>query len=464
MAGKNRDLELRQAQKLQLIQNPNYFGNLTDLKIAGLPKPVLKKIGDTAFEELTCVGLDPASNTLTAIVRIKRGSGFLGDSCTEGSNEYIRFYLDYGDGVWVDHGVAGFDAHDLGFKEDICYAVSIRLDPKRRSCCDRDPVLPKVRAILSWNVVPPVNTPNWMPVWGNRLERHVQIAPRHWILCKLLPDLDIGVQQIDPAIVEKVKKMVAEAPPLPSPPANLPDLVKTGAKEEMGVLRAVFPVMAQLSPAGSGVDTFEAFKALDIDLSKFGDFIAKPSFNTHYEELHCVGLDRDRFLLHGVIQIKRSTGYSGDLCRAGSREYVAFYLDFGSGWEYMGTTYVTVHDVPVPDGGLWYQAALPIKKKLDPHRKEWCEAGKARIRGILSWASPPPANQPEFIPHWGDREDCHIEVRPLPEGVSTGQFTAVLESIGNMSVAKIDGTGYATGSAVGGIYTADHAPLEVRPC
>lgn len=459
MPEKTRDLELRRNFKLQLIQNPNYFGNLTDLKLPGIPKPVVKKIGDTTYEELKCLGYNPDTDILTAIVVIKRASGYLGDSCTDGSDEFVRFYLDYGDGVWIDHGVAGFDAHDLGFKEDLCYAVSIRLDPKRRSCCDRKPVLPNVRAILSWNTMPPANMPNWQPVWGNRLERHVQIEPRNSILCKLLPDLDIGVQQIDPAIVAKIKEIVATAPPLPNPPADLPDLVKKGADQEMGVLRAVFPVMAQVSPGSDGIETFAAFKALDIDLSPFDDFIAKPAFNTFYEELHCVGLDRDRFVLHGVVQVKRSSGYSGDLCSQGSREYIAFYLDFGSGWEYMGTTFVTVHDVDVPRGGLWFQAALPIKKKLDPHRQEWCKAGKARIRGILSWAVPPAPNQPNFVPHWGDREDCWIEVQPLPEDVRPGQFTVVLESIGNMSVGKIDGAGYATGSAVGNIYTANNAPF-----
>ena len=60
------------------------------------------------------------------------------------------------------------------------------------------------------------------------------------------------------------------------------------------------------------------------------------------------------------------------------------YLDFGSGWEYMGTTSVQVHDIPqIRDGGLCYLATLPVS--LTEHQMKWCETGKARIRGILSW-------------------------------------------------------------------------------
>ncbi len=457
MAEKDRDLELRRIQKWQLIQNPNYFGNLADLKIKGLPKAVLKKIGDTTFEELTCVGLNPATDILTAIVEIKKESGYLGDSCTDGSREYVRFYLDYGDGTWIDHGVGSFEAHDLGFKNDLCYAVSIKLDPKKRSCCDRDPVLPRVRAILSWNIEPPANTPNYPPIWGNVLQRHVQVAPRNPIFCWFLDQFEVpGITKIDPVLLKKVKQALTTMDSVPQPVAPLNKLLeKIDRKDDLAVMRAVFPMVAQLATDKTDVAAFqalEALKPLDIDIAKFDDFILKPKFNTTYEELHCVGLDRDLETLHGVVQIKRKSGYSGDLCDAGSREYIAFYLDFGSGWQYQGTTWVDVHDIDnIPNGGLWYQASLPVN--LEKHKKEWCKAGKARIRGILSWAVPPAPNQPDFVPHWGDREDCNIEIRPLPENIPEGQVTPFIELIGSMPVNKIDGAGFATGENIGGTIT-----------
>ncbi len=226
-------------------------------------------------------------------------------------------------------------------------------------------------------------------------------------------------------------------------------------------MRTVFPQVLKLASDKTDIAAYQALSALKplkIDISKFDDFILKPKFNTTYEELHCVGLDRDAEHLHGVVQIKRKSGYSGDLCDKGSREYIAFYLDFGAGWVYQGTTWVDVHDVDdIPDGGLWYQASLPVN--LEDHKKEWCQTGKARIRGILSWATPPTPNNPDYKAHWGDRQDCCIEIRPLPEGVEEGQVTPVLEAIGSMPVAKIDGAGYADGANVGGTLTADDSPF-----
>ena len=43
-----------------------------------------------------------------------------------------------------------------------------------------------------------------------------------------------------------------------------------------------------------------------------------------------------------------------------STEYVAFWMDWGSGLEYVGTASVRVHDVTVPAGGLRYAVFLPI--------------------------------------------------------------------------------------------------------
>lgn len=456
-----RDIELRRNFKFLLLQNPNHFGNLTELKLPNLPKPKLKKIGDTTYEELTCLGYNPETDILTAIVEIKQGSGYSGGPCTDGSLEYIRFYADYGDGIWVDHGVTSFNTHDLGADEDLCYAASIELNPKKRTCCDRDPVLPKIRAILSWNVEPPANTPNWIPVWGNRLERDVQVDPRSTFLCNFLDQFDIGViQKINPALVAKLKSMLAEAGPSPKPPANIAELLEKakGKEKELLPLRQAFPMVAKLANDKTDLAAFEALQGINLDLSKFDDFIAKPSFNTFYEELHCVGLDRDKDLLHGIVEIKRPSGFSGGLCTQGSREYIAFYLDFGSGWEYQGTTFVNVHDIQqTPQGGLWYQAALPVN--LEPYKKEWCETGRARIRGILSWSVPPAPNQPDFVPHWGDREDCWIEIRPLAPGIPSGQLTPFLEAIGNMPVEKIDGAGYATGESIGGAFTSSDSPF-----
>jgi len=444
-----KDIQLRRNLKLVLAHNPNYFGNLSKLDLDDLPKPVYEKVGDTFYEELTCVGFDPDTDVLAAIVRIKQQTGYGGGPCTNGSQEYVRFYLDYGDGVWVDHGVSGFNIHDLSMKGELCYAVPIRIKPRKRTKCHDKPVLPKVRAILSWNNEPPPNQPNWPPIWGNVLKRDIQIDPWGLLIGAVLNLGDLtAVNKIDPAVFEKLKKLVEQQPPFPKPPAPYKELLeKVDSKDELGVLRNVFPALTEYSPTKSTNFAAKALAAFDVDLSKFDDFILEPKFNTTYEELHCVGLDRANSALHGVIQIKRRTGYSGGLCKKGSREYIAFYLDFGSGWEYQGTTSVVVHDIPdIPRSGLWYQASLPVN--LEEHQKKWCKTRFARIRGILSWATPPTPNDPDHVAHWGDWEDCRIEIKPLPEGVTPGMFLPFLESIGNMALANIDTAGYATGDAM----------------
>ena len=457
-----KDLELRRSFKFLLAQNPNHFGNLSELDIPDILPPVDPKVGDTTYEELTCLGYNPDTGILTAIVELKQGSGYSGGPCTSGSREYVRFYADYGDGVWVDKGVTSFVAHDLGFDEDLCYAVSIELDPAKRSCCDRDPVLPKIRAILSWETEPAPDMPNWVPVWGNRLERDVQVEPSNSFACQLTDVLDFeGIEKINPQLMSQIKTMIDQAGPGPKQIVNLPDLVAKAAddgEDKLLPLRQAFPLVAKMAADKTDISAFQAIQGLNIDLSPFDDFIANPSFDTTYEELHCVGLDRDLSLLHGVIQIKRPSGFSGDLCTDGSKEYIAFYLDFGSGWEYQGTTSVVVHDIPqTPDGGLWYQAALPVN--LEDHQKVFCETGQARIRGILSWASAPPANDPDYVPHWGDREDCWIEIKPLRPNQVPGKLTPFLDTIGNMPVDQIDALGYANGDSVGMTFTANQSPF-----
>jgi hypothetical protein len=141
--------------KRLLVANPNYFGNL-----AGSPfKPVKIIAGNTTFEEVNCLGYNPSLDLLEATVQVKLPNGFDGDLCSPGSNEYVRFYVDYGSG-WVDAGLVSFNTHDLPNQLDcaaepdkpLSYVLTQPLDPQRNFCFF--PELPKVRAILSWNVQP----------------------------------------------------------------------------------------------------------------------------------------------------------------------------------------------------------------------------------------------------------------------------------------------------------------------
>src|ERR1700686_2137706 len=85
--------------KTLILGNPNYFGTFPNLG----GTPVKPKTFDTAFEELTCLGLDPPQNKLEAVVHIKRHNGYLTDACGTGSREYVRFFVKHG-AVWHDLG------------------------------------------------------------------------------------------------------------------------------------------------------------------------------------------------------------------------------------------------------------------------------------------------------------------------------------------------------------------------
>jgi len=465
MKEKEELVELRQNFKLMLLENPDYFGNLTEagLALEGL-EPVIKMVSNTYYEELTCVSFHPETDELRAVVRVKQTSGYAGGPCTDGSKEYVRFYVDYDrDGDWEDEGVVNFDAHDLPFKEELCYAVRLRIDPEKRTCCDEKPVLPRVRAILSWNNEPPANQPGWLPVWGNRLEANIQIAPRKDLWCLLKKKfVDLGIS-IDPAKLE----LLADVPYLEAKPTPLPQATLLTLKAQYGDevedarfgYKLVHATVKEPSQPAL-LDTLTTLKASGVEIAKVVEFLKVSQFDTSYEEVKCVGLNRDLSVLHAGVLIKRPCGYSGDLCHKGSLEYVAFYMDFGSGWEYMGTTSVRVHDISqIPKDGLWYNAALPVS--LTKHQKSWCKTGKAKVRAILSWNVAPTPNDPDYVAHWGDWEECHVEIKPLPKGVQPGKVIPVIESLGGMPVSLINSSGYANGVSPAGLTGID-SPFDGR--
>src|SRR5262245_1871048 len=99
--------------KSHLAKNLNYFGNVPNSQL----KSVNKIVADTTFEQLTCVGFNPETNFLEATIAVKLPTGYLGDLCSNGSTEFVRFFVDYGSG-WVDAGVTGVMVHDIPTGKD----------------------------------------------------------------------------------------------------------------------------------------------------------------------------------------------------------------------------------------------------------------------------------------------------------------------------------------------------------
>ncbi len=446
---------LRNNLGLFLLKNPNYFGNLSG-PIVKKFKPVLLKKNDTYFEELTCISFDPKTKDLSGIIAIKRNSGYNGGPCSEGSKEYVRFYIDYDrDGSWIDAGLTSFDAHDLTFSNALCYAVHLHITPKKNFCCEEKPILPRIRGILSWNTPPPADDPNWTPIWGNHLDSDIQIDPLSSLICAFLKK---SIIDQTPEIIEKLSFETSKSIQKYLPKTATLASLKEAYGKKVDDARIVFPSLQLFITNPNSADALYAMKLVEnagFNLDKITDAFLKPKFDTTYEELKCIGLDRDTSILHGAIVIKRSCGYSGNLCEQGSREYVAFYIDFGSGWEYVGTTSVQVHDIPdIPAEGLWYNIQRPVS--LSAEQKEWCESGKAKVRAILSWDVPPPPDTPDYVAHWGDWEECNIEIRPLPPGVIPGQgMVPYIETVGSMPICCIDPSGYANGENASGLVAKD---------
>jgi hypothetical protein len=432
-----------------LTANPNYFGNLAESTY----KSVKIKKFDTAFEEVTCLGYNPALDLLEATVQIKLPTGYDGAICFAGSTEYVRFYVDYGGG-WVDLAIASFNAHDIPNKLDcaekpakpLAYVVTQPLHPHRNFCFF--PELPKVRSILSWNNPPPAGQPNWIPIFGNVIDRHIQVQPRPLFLIDL-------VKQLPPEALKKLPDLSTipiEFPiPLPDPsPVELAELAKlyhSKPEGKAGVQAQAVPthrfghssIQAALAQ-GSQMDLLQVadqWKSLDLDLAKAIAALEETQADVSYEELDCLGLEYNLDRLVATFKVKRPNGYSGSLCTKGSQEYVAFWADWNNTCEYtyLNTVKVNVHDInTIPADGLYYSAVLPVD--TIPYRQA-CKKGPkiARIRAVLSWNTPPSTVDPNALTTWGNLLDAHVQLRP---GDPVNPGTPLISIIGGIGIADIN--------------------------
>jgi hypothetical protein len=463
-------LQVRANTSLYLLQNPNYFGTSKDDDILKLYKPVFPLAQSTYYEALGCVSYNPAKKVLNAVVRLNHQSGYSGSACQGGSREYVRFYVDYNDdGNWVDEGLAFVGVYDRSFPDIFCYNVNLTITPNVTRCCDSKPVLPKVRAILSWNTIPPDNSPNWTPIWGDVKEAYVQIAPRKDWLClfnKFNKALDVKEFINNPSLIAKMEMenpSLKDLTPGKAPELSVKELKELSRGKKIEDHRIITKTYAKLQQSHAQSHLPVELSELQLGWKDINDFYAAPKFNTSYEELKCVSLNKDQSALHASVEIKKETGYSGGLCTAGSKEYVAFYMDFGSGWVYMGTSFANTHDIDSPKNQpLWYDVVLPVN--IEKHRKEWCAVGKAKLKGILSWNVPPTPNNPNYVSPWGDWEECIVEIKPLPKGVTDGKVLPFIEKLGGMIVTDINNsTGLATTSGgSSSLSGAEQSPFDGR--
>ncbi len=456
--------------------NPNYFGNLKESSFEAV-KVMTSKI---TYEELKCVGFNPKFERLEAVVHIKKSSGYGGNLCSGGTPEYVRFYVDWDDtGTWEDLGVVSFKAFNIPGTKPLEYAVSIPLDAKKKWCIKEN--LPKVRAILSWNATPPADTPDFVPVWGNSLDAYIQVDALKLVLLKDILELEaVNIPENIMELVDLEKEITLKEPEK----LSLPKLLQIYKDKEVPEHRFGFsqinsllgkdkfsPGLTAMESSGKNISVASAVSLHDTLIEAGFDLAKIPSIieglvpvslgDTTYEELKCIGLNTNLDELAGVIEVRKSSGYSGGLCTAGSDEYVAFWADWGdgAGWTYVGTSLVNVHDIKnVPSGELQYAVFLPVN--LTGRRKPCNEGPKVvKIRAILSWEVAPPVWDPNYIPRWGNRRDTLVHIPPGPT-VEEGGHTPYISVVGNMGIDDIDSsTGLATGNGVMAAFTASESPF-----
>ena len=462
-------LEVFHTSRLQFLEllaaNPNHFGTLK----GSVFQPVFPLSNDTFYEEVTCLGFNPATNVLEAVVQVKQAGGYNGSLCQNGSYEYVRFFVDYGAG-WEDAGLAAVNVHDVPAATDchkasekpLSYAASVVLVPKRNWCFF--PVLPKVRAILSWNSIPTAGNAGFTPVWGNVLEAEIQIQPRPFFLGEVAATVSKEVKLVVPP--EELQQTLNLPIPLPDPaPLTLGQLASIYSSPAVEVkaaatasavpshrygfaelhqalhAKAADPVAIEMNIAN--------WKNLGLDWTKAVATLNEIDANVSYEQLECLGLEGGFGLerLVATFVIKQPVGYGGGLCTAGSTEYVAFWADWDNTCEYtyVGTVGVKVHDIAsIPAGGLVYSAVLPVD--LSKHRNP-CNTPKiGRVRAVLSWATPPSATDPNALTYWGNLLDAHVQIQP---GQKPNYLTPTISILGGIPTSMIDSiTGQTTPSAV----------------
>jgi hypothetical protein len=452
--------EVERAQFLALLaKNPNYFGNLKFSPFV----PVKEMAGNTSYEELICIGYNPPLERLEAVVHIKREYGFSGDICSAGSPEYVRFYVDWkNDGHWVDVGMKSFTAYDIPGDKPLEYDVTLPLSPDKKHCTIEN--LPKVRAILSWNASPPPDDPDHVPPWGNVRDATIQIQDFQFLpIGKLLEMAKPGLPDDLLATLDLAQPVALLEPQ----DASLAELTAMYKGKAVPAHRFGFTKIQQLLAKPSMIGELakpgftSVFKELGLDVAELIDNLLATDGDMRYEELKCVGFNPTESALVGVITVKLPYGYSGDLCKKGSYQYVAFWEwdEIEATWLYLGTSAVNVHDLKsIPNAGVQYSVFLPVDFI---HRRRPCRKGASvvRIRAILSWQTPPPPSDPNWRPTWGNREETHIHIKPGPH-IGPSDQIPYFENIGNMAVCDIKQTsGLATGVGVGAAFPANESPF-----
>lgn len=437
-----------------LIENANYFGTQPISKL----KAIFPLKYNNAFEQLGCIGYQPVMEELTATIKLTRSTGYSGDLCSNGSMQYVRFFLDYGDGVWKDMGQTAVNVHDIPDTKDcdgkiekpLSYVVRVKIDPKQFLCSK--PNLPRLRAVLSWNTPLAENVPFPLVAWGDAKEATIQIAPLMLLnplfpietigslLAKAIQNPNVSLNTLAATTFKGNDKLVEATSALVAPKVELAELAKNYAKlkiepERMGV--KILDEAVTSNNQAIMMKNNEIFTSAGLNWAEsLKKFIALKG-NVTYEELYCVGADYHKEALVATLLVKKQAGYSGDLCKKGSKEYVGFWIQTEPEckWVYVGTSFVTAHDVASKDG-ISYSAILPFD--FSKFRKPCGTPIVLKVRGVLSWNVAPSTTDPNKVPYWGNIVDSYVQIAPQRKGWD-GKSPVII-TMGGVSLDNINDT------------------------
>lgn len=268
----------------------------------------------------------------------------------------------------------------------------------KASCLAKD--LPLLPTILSWCQWPAADGPEQMPALGSA--RAEQTEFENFAL------LSLPIAKIKLAI-NPVQSIDAAAPK----ELTQAELHRLYANTAVPRHRYLAPALAAAAASAELAPHPAKWIAglAESDLSAVVDAWLKTDGNTDYEQLRCIGLEAKSGRLTALFTLKEGRGYNGGPSTAGSREYVAFWADWGSGFQYEGTASVAVHDFKcLPPAGLEYSVSLPIDLQS---RLRQCgpEAKTIKLRAVLSWSSPSSTIDAKAAVVWGDSMESRI---PLP--------------------------------------------------
>lgn len=330
-------------------------------------------LGDTKYEQLTCIGFNSTLGLLSATIEIKLPSGFGGGLCTKGSFEYVRFWVSYDNVMWKEIGLAMVNTHDILNSLDckkqptkpLIYTLSIRFTPDRKPC--QHPVLPQIRATLSWNALPPIN-PFGVPMRGNSLQETIQ------------------------------------SPLIPPPPT----VMSTGLESNLSIDHECLPDDVGEGYSDRCTPDQEVF---DIGRTQDPDAELAATANVDFEELTCLGLDWGLRSLVATVRVKQKQGYSATPCQNHRFEYVSFWADWNDNceWVFLGTTKFNVHDFSTSPGtGLVYTALMPVD--VSKFSAPCNQAKIARVRAALAFNQVPP--EPPVVAPRGNYIEKHVHLKP----------------------------------------------------